>query len=218
MRGPAILRSLAVLLIGGAVVAACGPRHPLGIADADWQAMAPQQRVEAYNQQADLDRARAERRAAEAAIQEAADKARAAALESRRRQALYGERVQCVLRDAEVRTGNRWRPVLPMALDLVTGMETELLLEEPSDRTFGFSTRAYAAFDGQTVSVCRDPEGSRRGSAACARLLGTFQDYRQGLDERVDAPSFLRGSLRCSLVPAQGMPNTIILERSRARP
>lgn len=215
MRRSALVRGVAVLLIGGIILSACGPRHPLGIDDADWQTMAPQQRLDAHARQADLDRAMAERRAAEAAARKAADEARAAELDARRQEARYGERLQCVLRDAEVKTGNRWRAVRPVAVDVVKGLEVELQLEEPSGRVFRFNSRAYASFDGQTLSLCRDPDGPRRSATACAHVIGLFEDFRRGMTARLDGSSFLRGTLRCSLAPAPGMPETIILDRPR---
>ena len=48
---------------------------------------------------------------------------------------------------------------------------------------------------------------------SCLRLLGTFEDYRRGIEQTVAAPDFLRGHLRCTLAPGEGMPPRLIIER-----
>lgn len=187
-------------------LAACGPRYPLGIDETHWQTMSAEDRIRAHEQQASLDQAAAERRAAEARAREAEAQHRQAALAQARRDARYGERVQCVLADAEARLGGKWRRVEPVALDLVQGVPLPFDLTEPSDRT-RYRSPAHARFDGQTVTLCRGEAGrERRDDRDCARMLGTQADYRRGMEARIDAPNFLRGHLRCELVPVAGGP------------
>ena len=189
-----IWKSVPLLLLL-VVLTACGTRHPLGITDDEWEAMSVEQRIQAREQQAALDKAAAERRAEEARLREAEERRLLMELEVRRGEAAYGERVQCVLSRAEAYLGREWREMEPIALDLVTGIEVayELVQIGPRSR---YSTDVYAAFDGQTVSLCRYSNSSRQ----CARMPGTQRDYRRGIQQPVVAEDFLRGQLRCNLV------------------
>lgn len=202
-----------VLLLALFVLFSCAPRYPLGIPEVEWRGMDPAQRLQAHEKQAELDRAAAQRRAAEARAREEAAARRQAELVEQRRRAAYGERVQCVLDPAEARIFRGWRAVEPVALDLVSGIEIEVALRETAGRTVRSSATAYAAFDGQTVSICRDKEAGSRRSGPCLRLLGTFEEFRRGINKAVEAPDFLRGRLRCNLAPAADMPLRLIIER-----
>ena len=187
---------LAVLWLSG-----CAPRHPLGIPDEQWQTMSLEQQLQARERQAELDRARAEQRAKEAQAREAEAARQLAELEQQRRDARYGERVQCVLSSAEARLNRQWRPVEPLALDLVRGFELPFELQQSDGRPISHRGRGYALFDGQIVTLC--PQSGQHASrpVACLRLLGTLRDYHSGLDQTLAAPDFLRGRLRCHLVP-----------------
>ncbi|GAB1394865.1 hypothetical protein MASR1M60_30290 [Rhodocyclaceae bacterium] len=129
-----------------------------------------------------------------------------AELETRRRSVRYGERVQCVLGDAQARLGGKWRDIEPVALDLVQDMTIPFPLSEPSGHTVRRQTPAYARFDGQTIFLCQGDGDDRGDSGSCVRLLGTHADYRRGIDQRIDSANFLRGRLRCDLVPTPGIP------------
>lgn len=188
------------------VLVGCTASHPLGIPDTQWQDMNTEQRLQAQQKQAELDRAAEQQRAADARAREAEAIRQTAELEARRRDARYGERVQCVFSDAEAHLGGKWRNVEPVAMDLVQGMEVAFNLVEPSGHTMRYRTVAYARFDGQTLSLCRDAGNDRRNPSACVRVLGTFADYRRGIDQRIDSERYLRGRLRCDLAPAQGAP------------
>lgn len=187
-------------------LAGCAASYPLGIPESQWQTMSTEQRFQAQQKQAELDRAAAEQRAADARAREAEAVRQTAELDARRRDAKYGDRVQCVFSDAEAHLGGKWRSIEPVALDLVRGMEVALNLTEPSSHRVSYRTPAYARFDGQTLSLCRDADNDRRNQSACVRVLGTFADYRRGIDHHIDSANFLRGRLHCDLAPAQGMP------------
>lgn len=186
-------------------LAGCAASYPLGIPESQWQTMSTEQRFQAQQKQAELDRAAAEQQAAEAKAREAAAVKQTLELETRRRDANYGERVQCVFSEAEAHLGGKWRSMESLAMDLVQGMEVALNLTETSGRTMRYRTVAYARFDGQTLSLCRDADSDRRNQSACIRVLGTFADYRRGINQRIDSERYLRGRLRCDLAPTQGM-------------
>lgn len=199
---------IAVMIL--AVLCGCGPRHPLGIPDEQWQAMSPEQQFQARQQQADLDRAKAEQRAEEAKARVAEAEAKKAELERRRQDARYGERVQCVFSNGEVKLRREWDRIHPVALDLVRGYEEEFRMEVASDRMRGFTTEGYALFDGQTVYLCRMPYEDVYRQDDCVRVTATMREFQRGVEQYVSAADFLRGRIRCDL-PPEGEPGRIIV-------
>jgi hypothetical protein len=160
--------------------------------------MTNEQRLQAEEKQAALDRAKAEQRAAEARAREAEAAARFAELERRRRSARYGERVQCVLSEAHVSLGGKWYAIEPVPLDLVRGLKIGFEVIERKERNPYRDSSNYAFFTGQTVSIC--PEGDSTGSSqACLRMVGTTSDYEKGTVHFLESPRFLKGTLRCEL-------------------
>lgn len=194
-----------------AALAGCAS-YPLDIPEEEWESMGADARAEARREQAKLERAREERRIAEAAARKAEAAQRAEELAKARRTAGYGERVQCVLQDGEAYLAGNWRRIEPVALDLVEGMELEITLAEPASSGLRYHTTGYAVFDGQTIQICERPAGERRDFDGCARMLGTQRDYRRGLAERVKGEQFLRSHLRCDLVRDNDAARRLIIE------
>ncbi|MGL6355733.1 hypothetical protein ACSZMT_18810 [Aeromonas veronii] len=91
--------------------------YPLGMSEAQWLALSPEQQYDAQLKQAELDRQREARRLAEQQAREQALKEQQAQLELARENAKYGERVQCVLQNSELyfnKNGERaspWRSI-----------------------------------------------------------------------------------------------------------
>ncbi len=104
--------------------------------------------------------------------------------------------------------------VVGIALDVVQGM---ILEKEIKDVRHGFvrgKEMVYAGLDGQTLSICdRKKDVQRQASGDCVHLLGTFQEYRQGVKSTLKSSRFLRGRIRCDLAPGEGMPPRLRLER-----
>lgn len=184
--------ALGGLLASCVLLAACGPRYPLGIPEAQWMGMSATERQQARLKQAEVDRAEAEARRQEAAAREAEAAARAAELSHARATAGPGERVQCVLDRAELHYGGEWRHAEPLGLDLVAGMPITFTMEA---RDAHYRTRSgTASFDGMEVRLCRQYRHDD-----CARLVATQGDLRQGKTRTVKAADFLRGRLHCEL-------------------
>lgn len=190
MRSWVSLLCASLLLLTG-----CGTRYPLGMDEAQWQVLSTEQRLAAQLQQAELERAAQERRAAEARAREAEAHREQTEMENRRRNAAYGDRVQCILEPAEARLGGKWRSIDALAVDLVRGSPVNITLHSNDRRSGRYRASAQAKFDGLTVSLCQGT------SSHCARASGTLADYRRGLVSQVEADRFLRGKLRCDLVP-----------------
>jgi len=95
------------------VLTACATYYPLGMSEAEWKRLTPEQQMSARMKQADLNQANAERRAEQAAARrqkfaalEAAERRR---IEELYRSARYGDVLECVVEGgvADVRPG--WR-------------------------------------------------------------------------------------------------------------
>ncbi len=186
-------------------LSACGTRYPLGIPEDQWLTMTTEQRLQAQQKQSERDRAADERSAADARAREAEAARQRVELEVRRRQARYGERVQCILSDAQARLGGKMRSIEPVALDVVQGTFAEVNLSEPTGQTVHYRTPGFATFDGQTLSICQNANDDPSRAGSCVRILGTFADYRRGISQHIDNPRFLQGRLRCDLMPTQGL-------------
>ena len=185
------------LMLAGFLVGCAG--NPLGIDDATWDQMSVEQRIAAQEQQATLDRERAEMRAAEARAREAEAAREAELLAKRRAEAGYGERVQCIIDQGELRSGSSWREIDPTGFDLVVGMPMTFDITARRDGRIRNQQTAVAEFDGLAVTMCRS-ERDRVGGDYCAQVFGTQAEFRRGLRESFAAPRFLKGRLRCSLV------------------
>ncbi|ADU66401.1 hypothetical protein Selin_1671 [Desulfurispirillum indicum S5] len=201
-------------------LSACGTKLPLGMDEAEWNTLSSQQRLDARAKQAELDQAREQRRTAEAQQQAAQTRLREleaarqlAELEKFRCEARYGDRVQCVLHEAQIYRSRQWQSVQPIALDVVRGTEVEAAVHQQSERSLRTIDSVFGTFDGQTFTICRDSGSRSLSQHNCIRLVGTFEDFRRGINRPVEAPEFLRGKLRCSLAPAEGMPSEIIIRR-----
>ncbi|PTD97309.1 hypothetical protein [Pseudothauera lacus] len=181
------------------LLAAC-TTYPLGIPEREWVAMDAEQRLAARLQQAELDRALAQRRAAEAQAREASAAQQAAELAARRAEAAPGERIQCVLREVQARLQRRWRPAMDVALDLVDGHAQSFIIEEGGERRGRYRSTAHARVDGQTLWLCRNPPGVQPSARECASVVATFEEYRRGVVQSVEAPDVLRARVRCDLV------------------
>ncbi|WP_031385432.1 hypothetical protein [Desulfonatronum thiodismutans] len=192
------------------VVIACGPRHPLGIPDDQWQVMTLEEQNMARVRQAEMDQAAAEERAAQARLRAAEAEARKAELEAMRRNAAFGDRVQCVLDQAQARVHRDWHPVETVGLDLVRGFEESFTMEVTSGRLSRMPVEGYARFDGQSVTLCRFPDEDVFRQDHCARLVGTRRELQQGLHGFISAPEFLRGRLRCDLPPSGELHHIVI--------
>lgn len=186
-----------LVLISAGLLAGCMSFHPLGISDAEWQRMTPQQQMDARAKQTELDKQAAERRAERARLQALEDARLQAELEQRRANAKLGEHVQCVFNPAEAKISGNWRTVEPIALDLVVGETKPFNAEHLRDGRSRYSRQGYASFDGQTLSLCSSR--SNYSSSHCVRVVSTTRGYQQGVKQKVDSKEFMRGELHCDL-------------------
>ncbi|MFN2269075.1 MAG: lipoprotein [Desulfonatronovibrio sp.] len=202
-----ILRMLALIIIALLCISltGCGPKYPLGIPEENWQNMNEQDRLRAREKQAELNLAQEKRRKAEAEERTAESIKWLKDLEVSRENARYGQRVQCVLSNAQAYFWGEWRDIEPVALDIVKGMVLKFDILQAGDK-YGFEERAYAGFDGQTISLCREESEVQHNARSCARVAANFKQYARGLKTTIKKDKFLRARIRCDLAPGKGMP------------
>ncbi|ENM3782774.1 hypothetical protein V9N53_000002 [Vibrio cholerae] len=126
------------------LLSACAS-YPLGMSEAQWLALTPEQQYDAQLKQAELDRQREARRLAEQQAREQALKEQQAQLKLARENAKYGERVH-----SELYFNKKWRASEPLALDLLANQPAQAVKQSTADGRYGFNL--YAQFDGQILS------------------------------------------------------------------
>ncbi|MCO4759214.1 MAG: hypothetical protein KC477_14435 [Oceanospirillaceae bacterium] len=186
------------LVLGAWILTACS-LHPLGIDDDEWASMSQTDQLRAYEKQAELDKVRAEAQARERQAQAEAEARKYEAMAAMRRNAQYGDIVQCVLDPLDVRFGGDWKVSKPQVFDLVRGEERDLRLQDQKER---YSTTALVSFaeSGLEVALCRDGYYANRRDG-CTRLLGTSRDFHRGVRQTFSIDRFMQGTLRCDLKP-----------------
>lgn len=178
---------------------ACGPYHPMGISDDEWQTLTPAQRMQAREQQAEVDKARAAERAEKARIRAEQEAREQAIIAERRANPQYGERVQCVLSGGQAKLSSKWRNIEPVAVDLVIGESQEFDVRHLRDGRTRYSRNGHASFDGQRVNLCLY-SSSRASSNQCASLVATTRQFDRGVSQNISSKDFVRGKMRCDLV------------------
>lgn len=196
--GLARLRYLALLALTLGLIA-CGPYHPMGISDEEWQKLTPAERMHAREQQAEIDKARAAERAERARIRAEQEAREQAIIDERRANPQYGERVQCVLTAGEARLNSKWRAIEPVAIDLVVGESQAFDVRHLRDGRTRYSRTGYASFDGQRVNMCLH-SNSIPTSNQCASLVATTRQFDRGVSQNIRSKDFVRGKMQCDLV------------------
>lgn len=162
--------------------------NPLGMSDAEWEALTPQQQLVARTKQAELDEQERLRRQ-QARIAKEAEQAR---LENLRHNAPRGEVVQCTLTNARARFArNEWHSAQPLAVAIHRSEDRRQVRIAQEDRPSRAAT-LHMGFDGMTVKVCRWYDRD------CAVLAGTDRDYNRGHSSHVRVPDLVDGTLSCS--------------------
>jgi hypothetical protein len=177
------------------MLAGCASKYPLGMDEAEWLALSAEEKLDARKQQAEIDEARALRRAAEVQAR-AEERRRYEAFQSMARStASPGSRVQCLL-TGEVRAGGQWRDASPAWVDIVAGWRDEVAVTSRDGR---FTHIGYAGFDGVTVRICPTELDLEWGAKRCAEVTATPQAYRRGLDREGLVEGVWRGQIQCDL-------------------
>ena len=206
------IRSVLVLAAAAIIVAACGPRYPLGMNEAEWKRLSPAQQLQARQKQADIRNAHAERRAQ---IRQAHLRRQAvlAAAERERIEALYrgnrfGDVLECVVDDGKADFHPGWHRFTPAPFRLVRGEGKYVKLRgRGRSRRNGRFWVAYAR-NGLEVSICyRKPHG-KRGSRQCGHVSGMTVDFANGIGHTLTVENiFTDARVLCAFRPGREVRN-----------
>lgn len=178
---------MSLLALVVTVAAGCSV-NPLGMSDAEWELLTPTQQLEARMVQEARDEAARVRRAEQAA-QEAAEQAR---IEELRRNAPFGDVVQCTLTDAEgYFAKGKWYPAQPVSIEMHRS-ESDRSVSLPRQSRPSMTTDLHMSFDGLTVKACRWYDRD------CDVLVGTEAQFRRGISRRIHVSKAVKGTLFCS--------------------
>ncbi|MCH8502569.1 MAG: hypothetical protein LAT77_11750 [Aliidiomarina sp.] len=177
---------MALIVMMTALLWACSS-NPLGMSDDEWDALTPEQKLEARQEQARLEQRRRELASIEERARQEQEHKERELLQQRLATARYGEIVQCMMPDPLGHLSSGWRQAEPLAFTAVIGFEVPVTVER-KDRPTQTIT-GEASFDGQTLRICRHGE--------CARIVGLEADYRDGYQQSIDIRRFVQGEIRC---------------------
>jgi len=176
-----------LLLLAVTLLVGCS-FNPLGMSDAEWESLTPTQQFEARKIQAERDEA-ARVRYAEQEAKAATEQAQLAEL---RRNAPFGDVVQCTITDAKgYFYKDKWRPAQPVSVEMYRNdpVHSVSLVRQDSSRS---STDLSMSFDGLNVKACRGHSGD------CDVLAGTETQFRRGISRRIHVKKTVEGTLFCS--------------------
>lgn len=181
-------------LVLALLIAACA-RYPLGMTEAEWQRLTPQQQYDARLQQADIDRQEAAARAAEAEARRLAEQRRRAE-EERLFASRYRHPFACELTgDANFPGDLIADEIEPVYFRIGERQSASLLLEQrigPDRRPMLATLNSF----GDRLDLCAfvGPDGDER----CERIRFWNRDLRAGIvRERAWIPDIFDGTLTC---------------------
>lgn len=171
-------------------LAACAPSYPLGMSEAEWNALTPEQQQEARVADAELKRAKAEQKAAEA---------NARALEQRNklieqyRRAGKGDIAECQIIPPE--NAPAGLKVRPSEVTLVRGEDRRLTLT----KDFGSPEYLWARRgSGGDIELCGSTSSGSGPAGSCDRITSLSIGFGQvAKKEIVWAPGLRNGTFEC---------------------
>ena len=194
------------------VIAVTGCVYPLGMSQAEWEGLTPEQRLEARQEQARLDEAKRERRAREAAqrrrIEAEIEVARLRDVRYIYEHGRFGDVVECRVGDgiADFRPG--WHLFDPSFFRLARG---EIRLVEVKRGGANDWAEFWAEYtpDGERLWLCdRKPSSSYRD---CQSVAVTFNAFSEEASFALDIPHKIKnGRMTCAFIPV-GDTKTIIV-------
>lgn len=134
----AVLASLSLLILSG-----CISFHPLGMSDSEWNALTPEQKMEAREKQAQIN---AQKRQAKADREAAAQAASARRYETAR----YGDIITIVIKGGTMDINGNRRDYEPIAFDLVRGESKTINIYRQGKRHFKDTAVMRLSEDGRT--------------------------------------------------------------------
>lgn len=187
--------------------------YPLGISEAEWNSMTPQQQLEARNKQADINLKKQQEK-------ERKEAQRKAEIQKRYQQAAFGDILNCSVSGGIADFYPGWRPYAPQAFSIVRGEDKNITLYDNNKgrRTTSFWTE-YAE-SGMKLTFCKD-KGARRDK--CQEIVGTTPSFTGGITQTLQLSRIMKDvTLTChpgNVRPtAAGATTVIIYNNGQAQP
>lgn len=175
------MKSVAVVLLTSILMAGCVTRHPMGLNQAQWEALSPDRQAELQARQYAIDaekRQQAENRRAEQARM-AAEEARAE--QERLRQiyanAAYGDIVTVTVQGGYLVYSGKLYPYEPVSFDLAKGETKRVIFRGRGQQTVATDYKVRLSEDGNTIYF---------DDSARQRIVLVNQDWEHGQTYRPD--------------------------------
>lgn len=214
-------RAYSVLAVCAALLlAACGPSYPLGMSEAEWSALTPEQQLDARERQMAIDierRAERERRQQELERQRAAEEqAERERIERIIAQRVPGSIIDCAIERGEVRYDmlGAWLQPVPVAFTLIRGEGQKVDLASPQKHGRPTEIRGiWVRYDisGHQLAFC-PIIGVETDHPSCDRAAVLSSDTESSFTRQFNLPKFIRGGqIRCeNAVPRDARQQIII--------
>lgn len=183
---------LITLITLALLLTACSS-YPLGMSKKSWEALTPEQQLDAAKKQAEIDEEKAARLAEQRRLQAEAEAKYLAEMAEKRANAKPGDIVQCVLQPIEVYRGKKWVSAKPVSFDLVVG---EVASARLSEKDGYYSTELFATFNQQRFIACEHKYDLDTGRN-CLEVAGTLRQFDQGIQRKFNLHERMRGVVYC---------------------
>ena len=196
------------------ILMACATTYPMGLSEAQWQALSPDQQASYQAEQYRLDEARRARLAAE----REAEKVRQAALatemqqrvEARYQQAVYGDIVTVVLQGGTLNYGKKAYAYEPLSFNLVRGESKRVVLRTVGRNQFEHELDVRLADDGNTLYL---DEQSRERVVLVNRRWEHGESYRVSQSNKKYAYGLQNANVFMKYKTLGNEPTRIIIDR-----
>lgn len=178
--------SILLVTVVTVMIVGCA-NNPLGMSDDEWAQLNSEQQFEARKIQDARDEAARERRAKEKA-QQAAEQAQLVDL---RRNAPFGDVVQCTITNADGYFAKEWHAVQEVSIEMHSSEAARRVDLLQQDRQ-NVSIELQMGFDGLNVKLCN------RNNRDCDVLAGTDAQFRRGISRQIRVHKVVEGTLFCS--------------------
>lgn len=211
-----------MLAVAALLIQACGPSYPLGMSEAEWSALSPEQQLEARQQQTAIN---IERRAEHERQQQEMERQRAAEEQAERErieriiaQRVPGSIIDCAIERGEVRYRvlGAWLQPVPVAFTLIRGEGQKVELTSPQKHGRPTETlNLWVRYDisGHQLAFC-PIIGVETNHPSCDRAAVLGSDVEASFTRPFNIPRFIRnGHIRCENAVRGDAGQRIIIRR-----
>jgi hypothetical protein len=171
---------------------ACMPRYPLGMSEAQWNAMTPSQQQAAIEKQAKKDAEQQRLQAIEARKQAEAEKKRRAELAALYNSGRMGDVIDCEISGGVADFYPGWKQIENVRFSLARSEIQEIEFREKGGRR---TQDAFVGFDtrGDRIRVCRRANNISSGYG-CGEISGSYGDFERGISVSLNVEGLMNSN------------------------